>query len=136
MNLFILAVKYFSRPLSHVCLTCDTSILKAKTVAYPEDPHITSHSTEVINFKMADDRTIKSCLTTIFSDDIGPHKEDFGLSGCDTLEEEFKIIKKAYFKNALKSHPDKGGDPSVFREVQASFEGKININIKYTIVNK
>jgi len=74
---------------------------------------------------MVDDdenRTVKSCLTTIFSEDVNVPDNDFGLSGCANIDEEFKIIKKAYFKNVLKSHPDKGGDPSVFRDVQASFE--------------
>ncbi|KNC79551.1 hypothetical protein SARC_08051 [Sphaeroforma arctica JP610] len=41
---------------------------------------------------------------------------------CDSLEDEFKLVKKAYFKTVLRSHPDKGGDAAVFRDVQASFE--------------
>lgn len=41
---------------------------------------------------------------------------------CTNLEEEFKIIKKAYFKKVLECHPDKGGDEEQFRHVQTSFE--------------
>lgn len=67
-----------------------------------------------------DDRTVRSCLTAIFGNEDG--LENFGLKSCSSIEEEFKVIKKAYFKNVLRSHPDKGGDTSVFRDVQASFE--------------
>lgn len=45
-----------------------------------------------------------------------------GLSNCGSLGEEWTFIKKAYFKKILTCHPDKGGDPAVFRDVQASFE--------------
>jgi len=31
-------------------------------------------------------------------------------------------IKKAYRKNAMKNHPDKGGDPEKFKEVTAAYE--------------
>ena len=31
-------------------------------------------------------------------------------------------IKKAYHKNALKNHPDKGGDPELFKEITAAYE--------------
>jgi hypothetical protein len=41
---------------------------------------------------------------------------------CSNLQEEFACIKKAYFKKVLSSHPDKGGDPAVFRNVQSAFE--------------
>ena len=56
---------------------------------------------------MVDDdenRTVKSCLTTIFREDGNIPDNDFGLSGCDNIDEEFKIIKKAYFKNVLKRY--------------------------------
>ena len=41
-----------------------------------------------------------------------------GLSPGATLEE----IKRAYKKRALETHPDRGGDPDVFRRVQRAFE--------------
>ena len=31
-------------------------------------------------------------------------------------------IKKAYHKKALKEHPDKGGDPELFKEITAAYE--------------
>lgn len=36
--------------------------------------------------------------------------------------DEFKIVRKIYLQLVLKAHPDKGGDPQVFREIQTSFE--------------
>ena len=36
--------------------------------------------------------------------------------------DEFKVVKKIYFQQVLKAHPDKGGDAEVFREIQTSFE--------------
>ena len=44
------------------------------------------------------------------------------LSACDGLDEEFVKVKRAYFKRALRTHPDKGGDPAAFRKVQSAFE--------------
>merc|ERR550537_891978 len=32
------------------------------------------------------------------------------------------VIKKAYRKLAVKNHPDKGGDPDVFKEIQQAFD--------------
>lgn len=63
--------------------------------------------------------TIKSCLSIIFADNT-----DYGenLKTCANLLEEFTFIKRAYFKNVLINHPDKGGDAAKFREVQTSFE--------------
>lgn len=58
-------------------------------------------------------KTVAACLEAVGSVD---------LSACATVEEEFKVIKKAYFASILKNHPDKGGDAAVFREVQAAFE--------------
>ena len=40
----------------------------------------------------------------------------------ESLEDEFKLVKKAYFALILVLHPDKGGDAEDFREVQTSFE--------------
>ena len=60
-------------------------------------------------------KLVQECLATL---DV--LQESF--SGCSTLDEEWKVIKKAYFAKILVSHPDKGGDAAVFREVQTSFE--------------
>ena len=60
-------------------------------------------------------KTLRECLSNLDVDD-----SDFTF--CESLEEEFKVIKKAYFKQALKHHPDKGGDPEEFRQRQASFD--------------
>jgi hypothetical protein len=62
-------------------------------------------------------KSVKECLASL-SDDI-----DF--AGCTTLQEEFSVIKKLYFKKVLVAHPDKGGDVAAFREVQTSFEVNI-----------
>ena len=43
-------------------------------------------------------------------------------SSCHTLQDEFRAIKKAYFRKILVAHPDKGGDPEVFRSVNAARE--------------
>jgi len=48
-------------------------------------------------------KTISQCLATI-------EIPEADLAQCSDLLEEFTLIKKAYFKNVLKSHPDKGGD--------------------------
>jgi hypothetical protein len=36
--------------------------------------------------------------------------------------DEFKVVRKIYLQVVLKAHPDKGGDPDAFREIQTSFE--------------
>ena len=59
--------------------------------------------------------TVKDCLAAI---DVDPSV----LQPADGLEAEWAIIKKAYFKKILAAHPDKGGDPAVFRNVQTAFE--------------
>ena len=42
---------------------------------------------------------------------------------CDSFDEEFKKLKRKYFRAALKSHPDKpGGDAEKFRKVRSAFE--------------
>jgi hypothetical protein len=61
------------------------------------------------------EKSIKTLLQS-----IGVVEQD--LSNCSDIQEEFKQIKKLYFKKVLLSHPDKGGDPTVFLEVQTSFE--------------
>lgn len=60
-------------------------------------------------------KTIQTCLTA-----IGVINSDF--STCITVQEEFRVVKKVYFAKILISHPDKGGDAAIFREVQTSFE--------------
>eukprot|EP01036_Dinobryon_divergens_P031765 gene31765-41229_t len=47
---------------------------------------------------------------------------NFDFSACANVEDEFSVVKKAYFKQALIHHPDKGGYADKFRIVQASFE--------------
>ena len=44
--------------------------------------------------------------------------EVIGVSRDATADE----IKKAYRKLALVNHPDKGGDPDKFKEIQAAYE--------------
>ena len=44
------------------------------------------------------------------------------LTACHGLQEEWAVLRKAYFKSALANHPDKGGDAVEFRKVQAAFE--------------
>jgi DnaJ-class molecular chaperone len=60
-------------------------------------------------------RSVEECLLVI-------GVLEAALESCPTLDEQFKEIKKMYFKNVLTNHPDKGGDANVFREVQESFE--------------
>ena len=45
---------------------------------------------------------------------LGDEKEA-ALRACASIEEEFKVIKKAYFKAVLANHPDKGGDQCELR---------------------
>ena len=40
---------------------------------------------------------------------------EFNFDQCVNIEEQFILIKKAYFKKILVLHPDKGGDPAEFR---------------------
>ena len=61
-------------------------------------------------------RTVAACLAS-----IGLEPAALSSGGGD-LTEEWSIIKRAYFKTALKAHPDKGGDAATFREVQSSFD--------------
>jgi hypothetical protein len=38
------------------------------------------------------------------------------------LKNQYRLLKKAYFKQVLANHPDKGGDAEAFRETQAAFD--------------
>ena len=60
--------------------------------------------------------TVAGCLKQVGVTDAA------ALDACDNLEEEFKVIKKSYFKKILREHPDKGGDEEVFKKTQAAFE--------------
>jgi hypothetical protein len=61
--------------------------------------------------------TIRQCLFDLDVDDASVFE-----SSANSREEEFKVIKKIYFRKVLQCHPDKGGDPEVFRTVQTSFD--------------
>ena len=47
---------------------------------------------------------------------------DIVFDGTSNRDEEFRIVKRHYFRLALVHHPDKGGDAAKFRTVQTSFE--------------
>ena len=65
---------------------------------------------------------IHSLMTTIANccSKLGVQLET--LAASNGLDEEWALLKKAYFKKCLANHPDKGGDPAAFREVQGAFE--------------
>jgi hypothetical protein len=56
--------------------------------------------------------TIRACLAALGVTSA----ETFG--GCVDAGEEFSAVKKLYFRLALASHPDKGGDEARFREAR------------------
>lgn len=53
--------------------------------------------------------------------DLGIVNADF-FADCTTRNEEFKVIKKQYYRQCLVTHPDKGGSADAFRAVNTAFE--------------
>ena len=51
---------------------------------------------------------------------LDPAAEPF--AGCANLEDEFKRIKRGFFRAAKTAHPDKGGSAEAFRELRAAFQ--------------
>lgn len=72
--------------------------------------------------RVGNDDTIEASLTI-----IGVLASD--LSDCVSLADEFKVIKKHYFKKILVAHPDKGGDAETFRQLNAAFQ-KIRVSFE------
>ena len=63
------------------------------------------------------DQSVGDCLQSLDIDD-----PDNFFASSSSINEEFKFLKRQYLKLCLKHHPDKGGDPERFREIQTSFE--------------
>ncbi len=61
--------------------------------------------------------TLKDCLNQ-----IGVSNVELVLDTCENLDQEFKILRRAYFSAILIAHPDKGGTAEEFRKIQAAFE--------------
>jgi len=70
--------------------------------------------------------SIKACLACLGEIDF---------TECIALDQEWSVIKKAYFKKILVAHPDKGGDSDSFRKIQTSFELLREIYEKKEIVS-
>lgn len=51
---------------------------------------------------------------------LGFNGSEFG--AFDNLDDQFKLLRRQYLKKCLETHPDKGGDAEVFRNVNESFE--------------
>jgi len=66
--------------------------------------------------------SVRGCLKVLGV--VTPSDEANEIFGdCDgDLEQEFAALKKIYFRKILKEHPDKGGDPAVFRKTRSAFE--------------
>ena len=61
--------------------------------------------------------TVGSCLRAIGVGDPG-----VAFAECAVLDDEFRMVKKAYHRVVLTAHPDKGGDRETFELVQDAFE--------------
>lgn len=59
--------------------------------------------------------TVARCLSTITATQTD-------ILDCNTVDDEFARIKRVYFKQILRVHPDKGGSSSEFRSVQSAWE--------------
>mmetsp|Transcript_20086 Transcript_20086/g.24860 ORF Transcript_20086/g.24860 Transcript_20086/m.24860 type:complete len:477 (+) Transcript_20086:73-1503(+) len=64
-------------------------------------------------------KKIGDLLTSIFGFELS---EDYFSVGCGDPDEEWKLVKKGFHKNCLKTHPDKGGDAAEFRNIRTAFE--------------
>mmetsp|Transcript_19355 Transcript_19355/g.28647 ORF Transcript_19355/g.28647 Transcript_19355/m.28647 type:complete len:432 (-) Transcript_19355:3379-4674(-) len=59
---------------------------------------------------------------------IGQCLRDCGISSaedfdsCENTNDEFRVVKRAYFAKSLVEHPDKGGDAELFRKTRTAFE--------------
>lgn len=84
-------------------------------VDFPWTSRFTMPSSRRTRSRVGNDDTIEASLTT-----IGVDAAD--LSDCVSLADEFKVIKKHYFKKILVAHPDKGGDAETFRQLNAAFQ--------------
>ena len=60
--------------------------------------------------------TIAKCLESMDVD------SGTAFGACAGIDDEWKIIKRAYYAKILVVHPDKGGDAASFREVNVAFE--------------
>ena len=56
--------------------------------------------------------SISECMKILLGDDV-----EACLASCTNCKEQFSLLRKAYLKLCLTTHPDKGGDPARFREV-------------------
>lgn len=54
----------------------------------------------------ADPESIAEALVALEITDLAP------LKACNSLVDEFHLIKRTYFRKILVAHPDKGGDPA------------------------
>jgi hypothetical protein len=67
-------------------------------------------------------RTIVQSLTDLGILATSSSSDQQVFEGCSTRDEEFRVLKKHYYKQCLQHHPDKGGDAAIFRKVQTAFE--------------
>lgn len=74
--------------------------------------------------------TVKALLSTVGIED--PAAE---FAGCDNLEDEFNVIKRAWHRSILAAHPDKGGDREVFQAIQAAFEVLKDLKMNEEVVS-